>query len=285
MNARNLAASAAALSVCLVPTANAELVFGVTDTQSLVSWDSTSPGSIESGVAISGLASNERIHAIDFRPATGQLYALGRFSNLYTIDTASGAASLVGGGPFGPALNGSSFGFDFNPTIDRIRVVGDADQNLVLNPDTGSSTQVTDLFYAGGDPNQGVDPNVVGSAYTNSVAGAMSTQLYGIDTALDALVRQDNSNGTLETVGLLGIDVNDTLTFDISGPSGVAYATIQDSGVARSTFWTIDLATGQAMGLGEIGGGAVITAMAVAPAPSTAGVLGLALACATRRRR
>ena len=32
-------------------------------------------------------------------------------------------ARAIAGGPFTPALNGGAFGFDFNPTVDRIRIV------------------------------------------------------------------------------------------------------------------------------------------------------------------
>jgi len=182
-------------------------------------------------------------------------------------------------------MNGSTFGFDFNPTIDRIRVVSDADQNLVLNPNTGSSTQVTSLFYGPGDVNEGMEPNVVGSAYTNSFPGATTSQLYGIDTGLDVLVRQANSAGTLETVGSLGVDLTDVAGFDIDGSSNIAYATVQDATLARSTFWTIDLNTGEASFVGEIGGGAFITSMAVVPTPGAVGLIGLVGIAGLRRRR
>lgn len=263
--------------------ASGEDVYAITASQTLVTFDSQNASTIDSGVAISGLAQNEQIRGIDFRPADGRLYALGSFSNLYTIDTATGAASLVGSG-FSPALNGSSFGFDFNPVIDRIRVVSDADQNLVLNPNDGTGTQVTDLFYQGGDPNEGVNPNIVGSAYTNSFFGATSTQLYGIDAGLDILVTQANSAGTLATVGSLGVDVNDTLSFEISGATGLAYASVQADDLSRSTFWQIDLTDGSATALGEIGGGALITSIAVIPAPPSVGLLAGLLVCSRRRR-
>lgn len=282
--------AASALCAGTVSTASAQptTVFGVTEDQTLVSFDASTPGTIASGVAISGLAANETIQGIDFRPATGQLYALGSFSNLYTIDIVSGMAAQVGSSSFLPGLNGSSFGFDFNPTIDRIRVVSDADQNLVLNPNDGTSTAVTSLFYATGDPNEGINPNVVASAYTNSFAGATVTQLFGIDTGLDVLVRQANSAGTLETVGSLGVDLNDLAGFDIDGRSNAAYAAVFDADLFRTTFWTIDLTTGFATQIGEIGGGSRVGAIAVVgavPAPGTAAVLALAGVGAVRRRR
>ncbi len=280
--------SSASLLLAVAGSASGqELVYGVTDNATLVSWNSDTPGTLNSGVALMGLAANEQIRGIDFRPATGELYALGSFSNLYTLDVDTGAATLVGSG-FGGAgttLNGSSFGFDFNPVIDRIRVVSDADQNLVLNPNDGTATAVTNLFYGPGDSNEGVDPDVVGSAYTNNFDGTSSTQLFGIDTSLDILVTQANSAGTLGTVGALGFDVNDTASFDVSGGSGIAYMTIQNQTLAESSFWTVDLSTGAATLVGNIGGGAVVRSMAVVPSPAGAAALGLGGLLTTRRRR
>jgi hypothetical protein len=251
-----------------------------------VTFDSATPGIIGTGAAISGMLSNETIRGLDFRPATGQLFALGSFSNLYTINPASGAASLVGAGPFAPALNGSSFGFDFNPTIDRIRVVSDANQNLVLNPNTGAvQLAATNLFYAPGDPNDGTDPNVVGSAYDNNFAGAVTSQLYGIDTGLDVLVKQANNTGVLTTVGPLGSNITNLVGFDISGSSGLAFAASQDVSQSISMFWTINLLTGSATAIGQIGGGTMIGAMTVAPTPGTLGLLLGAGLLVSRRRR
>jgi hypothetical protein len=275
----------AAAVVCTLvgSAASAEIVFGVTNDQTLISFSTNAPGSVLSGVAISGLQANEQIRGIDFRPANGQLYALGSFNRLYTIDTVTGAATQVGS-PFANPLNGSSFGFDFNPVIDRIRVVSDADQNIVLNPNDGASSLVTPLFYGAGDANEGVNPNVVASAYTNSVAGAMTTQLYGIDTGLDILVTQANSAGTLGTVGSLGADLTDLAGFDISS-SGNAFAAVQDITLGRTTFWSIDLMTGQASMIGEIGGGSLVTSIAVVPAPGAASALAIAGVVAARLRR
>ncbi|GJM18495.1 MAG: hypothetical protein DHS20C14_07080 [Phycisphaeraceae bacterium] len=281
---RNAKISALLAAVGIASGAQAELVYGTTENNTLLSWDSAAPTTLLSGVAISGLGNNEAIRGIDFRPANGQLYAMGSFNNLYTLNRTTGAATLVGNFG-GTPLNGSSFGFDFNPVIDRIRVVSDADQNLVLNPNDGTGTPVTSLFYGSGDANEGTNPNVNGSAYTNSFAGATTTQLYGIDTGLDVLVRQANSAGTLETVGFLGQDLTDVVGFDISASSGIAYATVRDTALSRSTFWTIDLNTGLATMIGEIGGGALVTTTAVVPAPSGVACLAMSAALVGARRR
>lgn len=279
------------IAVCglslLPPAASAEKVFGVTDSQMLVSWESSTPGTLLSGAAISGLQPNETILGIDFRPLTKELFAVGSSSRLYTLNTMTGAAMIVGAGPFTPAASGASFGFDFNPTIDRIRFVSDTNKNTVLNPLNGTATAATDVFFPGGDANAGMDPNVVHHAYTNNFAGATTSQLYGIDTMLNLLVTQANSAGTLGTVGPIGADVTSTGGFDISGTTGIAYLVTTSPTAAGSSFWSVNLMTGQGTAIGAIGGGAIITAMSVAPIPepttlALAAMLGLT-ALATRR--
>lgn len=263
-----------------------DLVYAVTENQTLIRFNSNTPGTILGGVAISGLDANETIRGIDFRPATNQLYALGSFSNLYTINLVTGAASRVNAAPFSTPLSGSSFGFDFNPTIDRIRVVSDSNQNLVLNPITGAvQLNATPLFYKTGDANEGRDPNVLASAYNNNFAGAMTSQLFGLDTGLDILVKQANNTGVLDTVGSLGIDISDQAGFDISGVTGRAYASVQDRNLGQSTFWSIDLNTGQATMIGAIGGGSQVGAIAVIPAPGALAMLAAGGLIAGRRRR
>jgi hypothetical protein len=265
--------------------AQAELIYGVTQTGFLANWNSTTPGTINAGVAIQGLQTNEKIVGLDFRPATGELYGIGSFSRLYKINKMTGMATQVGA-PLSPTLTGTSFGFDFNPVVDRIRLVSDADQNLRLHPDTGAVVGNDGMLqYVMGDQNFGFNPNITHSAYTNNFAGTTSTTLYGIDSSLDALVIQNPPNaGGLMTVGSIGTDITDIGGFDISGLTGIAYATILDAQLGKSTFWKINLQTGAGTMVGEIGGGAVITAMSVVPAPSALAAMGLLLGRRSRRR-
>ena len=262
-----------------------ELVWGVTENQFLVSWDSSTPGNLQSGFAITGLQTNEQILGIDFRPENNQLYGIGSSNRLYQISN-QGVATQVGPA-FNTVLDGSAFGYDFNPTIDRSRIDTDTNNNYVVNPNNGAIVQVTDLFYDAGDANFGVDPNVTHIGYTNSFAGADVTQLYAIDTGLDLLATQANSAGTLQTVGDLGIDITAMGGFDISGLSGIAYGAFQTSDSSFSNFYTIDLTTGQATLVGEIDGGIRITALAVqtVPEPSAAVTLLTVLGIAVSRRK
>ncbi|MGZ6697312.1 MAG: DUF4394 domain-containing protein [Solirubrobacteraceae bacterium] len=223
----------------------AEAFYGVTQDNRLVTFQSDNVTNVEPSHAITGLPGGENIVGLDVRPLNGQLYALGKTSRLYVINPRTGAARQVGATPFIPALAGASFGFDFNPTVDRIRVTSDAEQNLRLDPDDGTVTGVdTNLAYAAGDPGAGTNPNVGASAYTNSFAGATSTTLFDIDNARHALVIQNPpNNGTLTTVGALGTS-NNAVAFDI-GEGNVGYAVLNGE-QNRQNLFRIDLTNGHA---------------------------------------
>jgi hypothetical protein len=237
-------AAAGALAVPAAASA-AEAFYGVTADNQLVTFQSDNVTNVEPSHAITGLPGGENIVGLDVRPATGQLYGLGKTSRLYAINPRTGAARQVGTTPFTPALAGTNFGFDFNPTVDRIRVTSDAEQNLRLNPDNGTVAGVdTNLAYAPGDPGAGTNPNVAAVAYTNSFAGATTTTLFDIDNARHVLAIQNPpNNGTLTTVGALGNN-NDAVAFDI-GEGNVGYAVLNRE-QNRQALYRIDLSNGHA---------------------------------------
>jgi uncharacterized protein (TIGR03437 family) len=249
-----------------------ETIFALTTTNGLLSFSSGRPDLTSAVMPITGLAAGETLLGIDFRPANGLLYAVGSLSNVYTINTGTGAATLVSATPFTPGIMGTNFGIDFNPVPDRIRFVSDADQNLRLNPNNGTVAGTdTPLAYATGDANANANPNIVGSAYTNNFAGATTTTLYGIDSTLNILVTQGSVGGTptspnsgqLFTVGPLGVDPGDELGFDIAPVTGAAFASMRLAGADMLT--TINLATGSATMIGPIGGGQTIRDIAISP--------------------
>lgn len=214
------------------------VAYAVDNANTLLIFNPMNPAPITK--SITGIQSGELIVGLDFRPANGQLYALGSTSRIYTINTSSGAAAAVGSGPFSPALSGSDFGFDFNPTVDRIRLVSNLGQNLRLHPETGA-VAATD-----GNLNPGT-PTITGAAYTNNFAGATSTTLFDLDSNVDKLFRQDPPNpGGLVEVGNLGVNVEAANGFDIGGTSGTAYALLTVGGTTR--VYTINLTTGAATG-------------------------------------
>jgi hypothetical protein len=258
---------AAVRGLAAMPTNTVDAdVYAVTTGNQLVSFNRTNPDTVQTIGVITGLQTGESVVGIDFRPATGGLYALGSTSRLYTLNMMSGAATQVGD-VFTTTLNGSEFGFDFNPTVDRIRIVSDADQNLRVNPDNASLIVDGTLSYVISDTNGSANPNVVGAGYTNSYAGATATTLYDIDSGLDVLARQVPANaGTLSTVGALGVDSSAVVGFDIMAGSNMAYAALQTEGSTTSGFYSVNLTNGAATLVGAIGSAEAIRAIAIAPA-------------------
>ncbi len=68
-------------------------VFALTTDNHLVSFKPLTPGTFDTDVAVSGLQGTEVIVALDFRPSNGALYAVTDAGRVYTVDTATGAAS------------------------------------------------------------------------------------------------------------------------------------------------------------------------------------------------
>ena len=225
---------------------NSEVV-ALTDNNTLVSFDHRNPSEVDS-VEVTGVEGV--LLGIDTRPADGLVYGISTANNIYTIDPESGEATYVSTLDM-PFEGGTISGFDFNPAADRLRLVGDNDQDFRINVDTGEVTVDGTLAFAEGDINQDVNPNITAAAYTNSFDGTETTQLYDIDTLLNDLVLQNPPNdGTLQTIGDLGIDFDTLGGFDIlSSRDGdnVAFA------ASDSNLYTIHLGTGEAIDLGEIG--------------------------------
>ncbi len=285
--------AALVLLVAMSLSAQAETIVGLVENNNLVIFDSASPSTLLSALPITGLG-GDTILGIDFRPATGQLYGFGHSSasgvRLYIIDPVTGTATLVMA--LATDVIGTDFGVDFNPVVDRIRVVSDAGQNLRVNPDTGALFTDTPLVFAASDPNAAQTPKVVDAAYSNNVAGAPSTTLYGIEgidpdllcqktltdgtvVAALCLVRQGGADGAapspnsgqLFTLGPFGKEGIKAKGFDIS-PSGTAFVAVQLKGEPLPTFAlvTIDLTNGSDSSRGPVGDGTVqLKDIAVAP--------------------
>jgi len=217
--------------------------------QSLRRFNSATPGIVSAPIPVTGLVPGAFLEGIDFRPATGQLFALAvddtSTATIGTINPVTGAYLQIGA-PF--KVSGGDFGFDFNPTNDRIRITSDAEINFLVNPNDGVVT-------IQGALNPG-NPNIVGSAYSNNFANATTTTLFDIDSNTDQLFQQVPATGTLTPIGPLGVDTGGNVGFDIAG-NGTAFAALSFSGI--SSLFTINLTTGAATSLGLIGGSASVT--------------------------
>lgn len=223
--------------------------FGLSTTNEIVKFSTGNSAVDQGAVDITGLQSNEQIVAIDYRPSTGQLYGVSDQSRLYSINPMTGRAAAIASEPFTPAIDGELVGFDFNPTVDRIRLITENEQNLRLHPETGK------VAFIDGTVNPG-DKHLVAAAYTNSFAGATTTTLYTIDFMAGKLFKQIPPNdGTQEEVGSLSIQPTGNGGFDISPDNSVALAVVNQEDEAgfslqgqgkKSIFYFINLVTGKA---------------------------------------
>ncbi len=199
-----------------------------------------------STVEITGVQSGELITSIDYRPATGQLYGLGSTGRIYFIHETSGIATALSELPLDPMVSGANASLDFNPTVDRIRLVTESGQNLRLHPELGT------VVATDGDINGGNMPRIGAVAYTNSMAGAASTQLFDIDFEEDKLYLQSPPNdGGLELVGDLTVDFEGIGDFDIKADNSTALAVTFNEDESR--LYTIDLMSGKAEWVGTFG--------------------------------
>ncbi len=254
----------------------AQSVQSVRGGNTLVTVSTAAPGTVTRSTVVTGLGAGQIIAGIDYRPAAPRvLYAISNVGQIYTINSRTGVATAVGTPPL-PTISG--VGFDFNPTVDRLRIVTQVGQNVRANPDTGALA-ATDgaLAYAATDVNVGAIPTVAGAAYANNVPGATSTTLYILDTrgalAPARLVTQGNATvspntGQLFTVGSTGVASLGVAGFDI-GSTGLAFATFTDPATRITSLYSINLGTGAATLVGALAGNTSYEGLAIALASFT----------------
>lgn len=241
------------------------ILFGVTPANQLVEFDSANVGTLLRVVQIGGfVAPGELITDIDVRPNTGNLYGHSTFGRLFLINPISGFAIPVSNLTTQTVPN---IGLDIDPATDRIRILSNKADNMVVDPAIGSLIRTgTALAYAPNDPAAGIAPHITGAAFSNNVPGSTSRTLYAIDHKLNTLVRVGQvilNDGVLTTIGSLGIDVTNNVGFDIAPQSNVAFASLQKPGQSFSKLFVINTATGQATRIGPIGGGILVSDIAV----------------------
>jgi len=262
---RSLSAFAEPLEARIAPA----VLYAVDSANHLVSFDSADPATLTLDVEIGNLPADTDIVGIDFRPSTGQLYALGlhddgatRTGQLYVLNPKTGAASAVGAAFSGLADTGD-YGFDFDPLSDEIRLSNSFDENISVDPDNGGPV------FKGTNLNAPSLENVGAVAYSGNFGDfgttlfADGSKLYAYNYNSDDLCLVNESTGLLTPVAKANVNgvkftANSvTMGFDIGGPYGQP-----DSGwlsvfsSANGThLYQMDLGTAALTDLGAIGDG------------------------------
>ncbi len=187
------------------PSAEAAQFIGLTTNNGLLPFSAPSFTATGPIVSIQGTVAGDPILAIDFRGLDRKLYGLSGQGRLFTVDTATGATTLIGQhgqGTFG------TVGFEWNPLTDKFRVIapGSPTRNFRIDPATGTAVDADPqsegvqpdqpVSFAAGDVNQGiVNPNLLDIAHSNAAAGGPTT-IWGIEAFTGSLVRLGGHGGT-----------------------------------------------------------------------------------------
>ncbi len=230
---------------------------GLTDGgTSLVTFRTDQPFRVKKVGSVSGLDGDAKLVGIDYRVQNGKLYGVGNAGGIYLLSTSDAKAGKVG--QLSVALSGSTFGVDFNPAANALRVVSDNGQNLRQPfPATGDSPTAptvadTGLTLPPVPPNPAVTATgVSAAAYTNNDLDATTgTTLFDINTALDQVaIQSPANNGTLAPTGGLRIDADLDAGFDIYAKlrggrtvEVTGFATLTSGGT--SALYSVDLLGG-----------------------------------------
>lgn len=246
----------------------------LTADDSLVSFNRAAPATVLSTRKITGLGSGESLVGMDFRPSNGKLYGLTKVA-VYEIDPITAVAGNRVA--LASTLSGSDFGVDFNPVVDRLRVINDLKQSLIVDVETRdafTAGNVTTQANVGTPSAPDASFTVTAAAYTNSITKPVSTRLYDIDTQGDRLFVQNATaaDSSLSAPVGLGVDATAANGFDIDGGNNAGYAALTVAG--KTGLYQINLAATSAPAatlIGDIGTGTLaLKGLALKPTTTTA---------------
>lgn len=206
---------------------------------------------------------DEKVLDIDYRNAEGLVYGLTRVGSegrIIIIDPINGTIFRRGtltaengdDAPYQGLLTNTNYTIDFNPAVDKLRILGSDGTNLRVTitansdatatvPTTPAATVVTDGNVNCGSACSTV-PTLIGAAYTDERAMTPPTRLFGMDTTNTYAL---NANlGTVTAVRALGINgVSKVNGYDIN-PSNNQGVAILTTGGSPSAYTVDSSATG-----------------------------------------
>ncbi|WP_086663201.1 DUF4394 domain-containing protein [Lentzea kentuckyensis] len=207
---------------------------------------------------IQGFSGDTAAIGLDYRVQDGLMYLVGNNGGIYTVKLPPTPASdpvVTKVSQLSVPLYGTKFGVDFNPAVDRLRVVSDTGQNLRHN--LGDHTTTEDAILST-PPALGPTRGVTAAAYTNNDLNPdTATTLFDIGTITDeVLIQSPANNGLLTATGKLTVDATDA-GFDIystlsggKATSSAGFAALVAANGA-ATLYSVNLLTGTATSIGK----------------------------------
>lgn len=243
------------VAACLAfaaPAAAVDHLYGITDaaTPHLVTFEAVAPIVLTSDRVVTGLTVGDSVVGMDISPRDGGLYVLTNNSGvgrLYSLDPGTAGATLIGQLAADPAdtslpytnLTASSYGTDFIPPSNLLRVVAGTGQNIRVDPtnarvttDTNINpvgTQLTGVAFHNNDNDPGTNTIEYAYNFANDKFGTVVTP----------------NNGTFFDTGNSGVSsANSSLINLDEAPSGNLWATHFITNDGAQDLFQVNPATG-----------------------------------------
>lgn len=228
----------------------------VTSDGLLISFDRENPSVSKTRLPLTGQSTAETVIGMDFRPRDSRFYVVTRDSNsqgrVYTLDPNTAVLTLVASLVANPTdttepyagLSGTSFGVDFNPAADALRIISNTGQNLrMFVASNGTDRTAGQVFTDTPLTRTGSTAAFTdtATAYTNTFDGTTSTRQFSIDSTSGSLIQQSNPNGGITVTAAPLFATSSPVTssngFDIDGRNNVGYAILNVGG--STGFYTV----------------------------------------------
>ena len=181
-----------------------------------------------------------------------QLYALDYdTSNLYTLDTATAARTLIGPATPGAGKSWSGMTDASDGTLYASGTTCSSSTLYTLDPATGATTAIGPITNG---------PCIIDIAF--NAAG----ELYGVDIVNDVLLSIDPATGAGTVIGSIGFNANYAQGMDFDDMSGVLYMAAFNNASYQGEMRIIDITTGNTTLVGTFQNGDEVDGLAFAMA-------------------
>lgn len=183
-------------------------------------------GAVIDSVALTGIPGTEAILDADFRHADGRLWILTRIGTVGKLYSVAGTAATERSTLSLPLDATASYSIDFNPQVDRLRIIGALNENWAVNVENGAVTAQTAI----NGPNAPTTVSQV--AYTDTFTNTgRQTALFNLDEINDVLYAQTAvASGTQVQQSVLGVNAVRIFGFDLPVDSTTGLALMNVGG-------------------------------------------------------